>query len=142
MQTYSAYSANQIKGIDDQFDQTIGVGYAIFDSEKLKLSIVPGIGAQHKNHPAIEDEISYNTNFYQDLEWQIHENIRWTENFRAFYPPENSAGYNFIFETAIRTNIFESYLMKAGYELDYDNSVSANIKKYTSVINLSVGYEF
>lgn len=140
-QSWTAYSVDEIKNINYQLDQTIGYGYRFYNTDTLKLNVVPGVGVQKIKRSDGDDEFVI-TSLYQDLEWSITETLSFEQSLAAYVPPSELNNYNYKFEAGVKSNFFEDYIIKLSYKYDYTNVVSANTSKYTSMITTSLGYSF
>lgn len=142
IQTRTSYSVDQVKGIDEQLDQTLGYGYAVIKRDDMELNVVPGIAYQYLNQPGTEDGGSFAFNFFEDFSWKITEMLDYEQTYNLFVPGKDTSDYNFVLSNSLKTKLSESYLLKISHEYDYDNKVAPGSENYTSTFMTSIGYSF
>lgn len=142
LRSLTAYSVDQIQGVDMQLDQTFGYGYKVVKTDSMAWEVVPGIGLQYIDQPLTEDGLSYIFNFYEEFNWQITEFLAFDHSWNISAPGDDTNDYSYVLDNSLSAKVSEHYFLKLGHEYDYKNNVARGKKKHTSTLKTSIGYKF
>lgn len=132
-----------IKEIKWDVQQTIGIGYKLFNLESVRLNIVPGIGVRHLEQPDPPGNQSYFTaNFYQDFEYILNEHLKLFQDFNYVSEFRESDNYTYVLTAGAETKMNDHLRLRLSYLYDFDNRVARNVDKSQSEINAQMVVQF
>ncbi len=135
------YYADQIKLIDANVEQKLGLGTRFLDHKQATLSAGLGASGRWRAFPTKEDEVAYLVNLFQDWDYRVSEKIRVKQDFKFAMPLEDTEGYEVNFSAAITSAVTKSVKLSLRYQLGFDNSLSEDRKEDRRFIS-SLGYAF
>ncbi len=137
----SDYYSDQIKLIDSNIEQKLGLGTRLYDQKDSTLSAGLGASGRWRTFPAQEDEVAYLVNVFQDWDYKMSERIRVKQDFKFAMPLEDTDGYEINFSAALTSSVSKSVKLSLRYELGFDNSLDEELREDRRFIS-SLGYAF
>ncbi len=137
----SDYYSDQIKLIDANIEQKLGLGTRLYDQKDSTLSAGLGASGRWRSFPTQEDEVAYLVNVFQDWDYQMSERIRVKQDFKFAMPLEDTDGYEINFSAALTSSVSKSVKLSLRYELGFDNSLDEELREDRRFIS-SLGYAF
>lgn len=137
----SDYFVDQIKLIDGNLEQKLGLGTRFFDQKHSTLSAGLGASGRWRAFPTKEDEVAYLVNFFQDWDYRMSEKIRLKQDFKFAMPLEDTDGYEVNFSAALTSSVTKSVKLSVRYEIGFDNSLSEDRREDRRFVS-SLGYAF
>lgn len=123
-QSVSSYGYDQIKRIDQNLEQKLGLGARIVESDALTLSAGAGATGRWREYASEPEDINYLVDVFQDMDYRFSENLSLKQDFRFALPLEHEDGFEYTFSTTITSNVTESLNLSVRYELDYDKTLA------------------
>ncbi|MBD5778524.1 DUF481 domain-containing protein [Pelagicoccus sp. NFK12] len=137
----SDYYSDEIKLIDSNLEQKIGLGTRFLDQKDSTLSAGLGASGRWRTFPEKEAEVDYLVSVFQDWDYRMSEKIRVRQDFNFAMPLEDTDGYEINFSTAVTSAVSKSVKLSLRYELGFDNSLAEDRREDRRFIS-SLGYAF
>ncbi len=142
LESNSRYKKDLVKNIDNEFRQSLGLGWRIFKSEKMRAAITPSITLKFQEKPGISNRWDYLATLFQDFHYKISKRISFHEEFDFSYDPQSKNFLTADLSAKLKTRISKSLSLNLNWEIDYDNVVSQGIIKNQERLFLNFGYKF
>jgi len=142
LQALTSAEVDQIKEIDLDARQNLGLGYRIYDRENLELNIVPGAGVRYLDQLGADDGASFNLNLAQEFFWQVTEPVSLRESFNFLVDPADTSLFSLTFLLTQRTDLNDHLALDLTYRLDFDNDVAADNEEADQRVIASLVYKF
>ncbi|MGB0744312.1 MAG: DUF481 domain-containing protein, partial [Opitutales bacterium] len=134
---------DQVKGINYEIQELVGVGIRFEPTERMEL-IVGGGGGIEEFNPDFEDTrsgLNPVTNVFQEFTWRIFDKATFAQEFNYFVNPEQNEQYNYVFSAAFRYRLTELLGLEISYDKNYDNDVgNGNLRDDTRWRNAIILY--
>ena len=141
-QSNTTYASDEIKKINSNIEQKLGVGTRFLENETMTLS--SGLGASGRwRDLAGEDsqEVAYLVDLFQDWDYKINDRLRLRQDLRFAVPLEDQNDYEYNFTAALVSDISKAMNLSLRYEVGYDNSLDDEIRSDHRFVS-SLGYKF
>lgn len=141
-QSTSSYLSDAVKDIRHQVTQSFGMGYRIFDTEKLQLSVTPAASVQYKDAGGVSERwIGYAT-LFESLTYHFNHIMRLEQTANFSMDPSNSNRYLYNFKTAFISKLSDWIESSLSYEINYDNTVGGGNPRNEQQIVFALGVPF
>ncbi len=137
----SEYFSDQVKLIDSNVEQKLGLGTRFLDREDSVLSAGLGASGRWRTFPEEDEEVAYLVNVFQDWDYRMSERVRVRQDFKFAMPLEDTDGYEINFSAALTSSVSKSVKLSLRYELGFDNSLDEDLREDRRFIS-SLGYAF
>lgn len=141
-QSDSSYLKDLIKEIDDEFKQSVGVGWRIFDKKDFEFSITPALSIRYENIPTVISDWGILGSFFQDIRCKITDHITFFQESDISINPESDSSLNFQLLTRLEAQISSRMVANLRYEIDFDDNLPVGVDKTQERIILGLGYKF
>ncbi|MFT3828339.1 MAG: DUF481 domain-containing protein [Opitutaceae bacterium] len=158
-QTTASYYASELKGIDHNVEQNLGIGYRLAKSERLSASVGLGATGQYREVVDADPENSLFGEIFQDLALKLSPRLELGEEFAANYSPSGRgirilpngqvqiintdvSNYTLTLKSFLRGKITETLSLALRYEYDFDNTYVSGSEKGDQRVTTTVGYAF
>ena len=138
----SAYVKDLVKEIDDDFKQSLGIGWRVFDKKSFELSITPALSGRYQNIPTVTEDWELLGSFFQDVRYKISDQITFYQESDISFDPANTDSLTIEFLTRLEAQISNRLYANLRYEIDYDNNLPTGVEKAQERIILGMGYKF
>jgi putative salt-induced outer membrane protein YdiY len=140
-QAMTNYNFNEIKNINHDLSQGVGVGRKLYNLDTFNFSLGGGATARYRDENGDPARWNYMVDAFQDMDYQINKIFRVSQDASILIEPEDPDNYEFQVNAALIGKITQSVSMSMRYEYDYDNSLSLANKLNQRIIT-SLGYLF
>lgn len=140
-QAMTNYNFDEIKHINHDFSQGVGIGRKFYNLDTFNLSLGGGATARYRDENGDPPGWNYMVDAFQDMDYQINKIFRVSQDASILIEPEDPENYEFQLNAALIGKITQSVSMSMRYEYDYDNSLSLANKLNQRIIT-SLGYLF
>lgn len=140
-QAMTTYGFDQIKHIDHDFSQGVGVGRKFYNLDTFNLSLGGGATARYRDESSNLTGWNYMVDAFQDMDYQINKIFRVSQDASILIEPDDPDNYTFRLNAALIGKITKQVSMSMRYEYDYDNSLTLANKLNQRIIT-SLGYLF
>jgi putative salt-induced outer membrane protein YdiY len=158
-QTTGSYYASEIKGIDHNVEQNLGVGYRLAKSERTSASVGAGITGQYREVVGADPGDSLFGEIFQDFALKLSPRLELGEELAANYSPSGRGirilpngqvqiintdvtNYTLALKSFLRGKLTETLSLALRYEYDFDNTYVSGSAKGDQRITTTVGYAF
>ena len=116
---------DQVKGIDRELQDTIGIGYKYQPSKKLELLIGGGGGVEDYQTTFDDTRAGVNKvlNVFQEFTWRPFSRTSFIQKFNYYWNPEASEQYNYVITAAVRVRLTDLLGLEFSYNQSYDNDI-------------------
>ncbi|PXA05404.1 hypothetical protein DDZ13_00625 [Coraliomargarita sinensis] len=116
---------DEIKGINHEVQELVGVGLRVKPVEKMEF-IIGGGGGVEDYDPDFEDTrsgVNPVANVFQELTWRPFEKATLAQEFNYFINPDDDAQYNYVFSASFRYRLTDLLGFEISYDQNFDNDV-------------------
>jgi len=125
LQNTLGWRVDQIKGIDREVQELLGVGYKYKWQEKLELIV--GAGGGVEDYQTVYDDTRVGqspvVNFFQELSWDLMERTELTQQFNYYSNPEESQDYNYVFKAGLRFRFSDLLGLEFSYNKEFEGDI-------------------
>ncbi len=158
-QAVTSFLSDNVKAIDQNYEQNAGVGYAIIKRERHLINVGGGVTGQFRDALKLNEGFAVLGEVFEDYQFRINSRLTFVQDFLAQYSPVSRGDYilregelvatnNEIRNYRIRVNsalqgkVTDSISMNLRFEYDLDNTVIEQSAKADQRIISSIGYAF
>lgn len=123
VQNALGYRVDQIKGIDRELQESIGVGYKFRPSSQFEFLLGGGGGLEdfEANFKDNRDGLNSLLNVFQEATWKPFNRTSFVQKFNYYWNPENTEQFNYLVSAAIRFRLTDLIGLEFSYKKDFDN---------------------
>lgn len=127
-QNSTSWRMDQIKGIDRELNESLGIGYKYKPNNKFEFLIGAGGGVEEfqTDRSDVEDGLRPAMNVFQEAVWKPFNRTSFVQKFNYYWNPEDSAEYNFVFTAAVRVRLTDLLGLEFSFNKNYDNIIIEN----------------
>jgi len=116
---------DQIKGIDREVQESVGVGYTYKPSDKFEILFGGGGGVEDLETDYEDTRSGLNPlgNVFQEATWHPLQRTSFVQKFNYYWNPENSEQFNYVISAAIRVRLTDLLGFEFSYNKSFDNDV-------------------
>ncbi len=140
-QSDTLYSSDEIKEIDLNLEQTLGLGYRLLNQKALKVSTGAGLSGRYREDNVDNGNTNYLLDVFQDLDYRLGTRFRLTQEFRIAMPPDERSDYEYEFQAGIVSKVTDSLHLSLRYQLEYDRSLPEDRREDQRIVS-SLGIDF
>lgn len=142
LQANTRYLADAVARIDRELEQSVGVGWRLVDSPKVRATVTPSATLQNQE---IANQVSrWNTNatLFQDFRFKINERFTFYEEADFSVSPEDREDYQVRFNARLEAKLSSAIAADLRYELDIDSTISSTSERSQSRVLFTLGLRF
>lgn len=119
---------DQIKGIDREVSETVGIGYKYEPNNSFEFILGGGGGIEEfqTDRSDVEDGLRPVMNVFQEAVWKPFNRTSLVQKFNYYWNPEASDEYNFVFSTAVRVRLTDLLGLEFSFNKNFDNIIIDN----------------
>ncbi len=156
-QTLTTYTRDSIKGIRNNWEQNIGAGLRLFNTDTHLVNVGAGLTGQFRQTELDTSDWSTLIELFQDYSYQISKRIKLLQNATAQYSPNGQttfvsvsntpknttgeANYKLTFNTSLQGKLSDKIFVNLRFEYEFDNAVVKSARADQRIIS-SIGYGF
>jgi putative salt-induced outer membrane protein YdiY len=158
-QTHTVYSDDDVREIDLNLDQNVGLGYRLLAGDRAKANLGAGVTLQYRHAAGLDEGLAKFGEFFQDLVWRFHERFEFSQEASALFSPderpvgimsqipgvvvpEDVANYRLAFESVLRGKLTETMSVNLRFEYAFDNAIANRDARADQRVTTSLGYVF
>lgn len=158
-QTHTTYSDDDVRGIDLNLDQNVGLGYRLLASDRAKANFGAGVTVQYRHAAGLDEGVAKFGELFQDLVWRFHDRFEFSQEASALFSPDERPlgvmsqvpgavvpadvpNYRLSFESVLRGKLTESMSVNLRFEYAFDNAIVNRNARADQRISTSLGYAF
>jgi hypothetical protein len=132
VQNALGYRFDQVKGIDYEIKDSIGLGYKFkLFKDKVEINIGGGLGLENfqaEETTDLRNGTNYIFNYFQELTWNWSKRTKFSQKFNYYRNLENGDLNNYVFSTALQSRLTDVFGLELSYRQDFDNEVGGKKK--------------
>jgi putative salt-induced outer membrane protein YdiY len=116
---------DQIRGIDHEIQELVGLGYRLQPREQIEF-IFGGGGGVEDFEAEFEDTrngLNPVANIFQEFTWQPFEKATFAQEFTYFINPEEEEQYNYVLSASFRYRLTDLLGIEFSFNQNFDNDV-------------------
>ena len=158
-QTITSFVRDEIRGINQNWEQNVGVGYRLHENLRHTLNIGGGVTTQFRDSRGLARGTFGLIEIFQDYKIDFNSRLTLLQNTVAQYSPDgqgaftvvpnqpartNNGGgnYKLRFNTTLQGKVSERISMNIRYEYEFDSAVFARDAESDQRITSSLAYAF
>lgn len=158
-QTNTTYFDDNVREIDLNLDQNVGVGYRLLTGDRARASVGAGVTVQYRDADGAETGVAKFGEFFQDLLVRFNDRIELAQEAAALFSPddrplgatamnpsnvvpEDVANYRILFNSVLRGRVTDSITVNLRYEYEFDNAIVNRNARTDQRVTTSLGYVF
>ena len=116
---------DQVKGIDHELQETVGVGYRYKPSGKFELLVGGGGGIEdyETEFDDTREEVNPIVNVFQEATWRPLQRASFVQKFNYYWNPEDTGQFNYVLTAAIRVRLTDLLGLEFSYNKNFDNDI-------------------
>jgi hypothetical protein len=126
---------DQIKGIDRELQELIGLGYKYRPSNQFEL-LFGGSGGVEKYEVNADDSrngVNKVLNVFQEFTWKPFTRTSFVQKFNYYWEPDYTERYNYVISAAVRIRLTDLLGFEFSYNQNYDNDIGNGNEKNDAV---------
>lgn len=135
------YSYDEIKLIDSNVEQKLGLGTRLMDTDSTTVSAGLGASGRWRRFQEKDEEVLYLVDLFQDWDYRFSDRLEFRQDLRMAVPWEESDDYEFTFSASLTSSLTNAINLSVRYEVGFDNSLEEDLKEDRRVIS-ALGYAF
>jgi len=126
-----AARVDQIKGIDRELQETVGIGYKYEPNDRLEFILGGGGGVEEyeTNFESSLEGTNPVLNVFQETVWAPFDRTKLVQKFDYYWNPEDTTQYNYIISAALRFRLTDLLGLEFSYSQEFDNDVGNGSSK-------------
>jgi putative salt-induced outer membrane protein YdiY len=158
-QSVTSFLSDNVKGIDQNYEQNAGFGYALIKRHRHVVNVGGGVAGQFRNALRLNEGFAILGEVFEDYTFRMNSRLSFVQDFLAQYSPVSrgdtllrqgelvSAGgelrnYRIRLNSALKGKVTDSISMNLRFEYDLDNTVLEQSAKADQRLISSIGYAF
>lgn len=134
---------DQIKGIEHEIQDTVGIGYRYKPSNSLEVLLGGGGGVEDLEVNFEDTRSGFNSvmNIFQETTWRPMKRTSLVQRFNYYWNPEEPDQFNYVLTTAVRVRLTDLLGFEFSFNKNFDNDVGdGNARDDTQWRNALVVY--
>lgn len=120
----SSYKVDQISLIDRSFEQVIGYGFKLIDTDRTKLDVIPGLSEVNEvKGTEFDDEWIFSAGFLQHLEFAFNERVSLKQQFKYRIGVTDTEVWAINSYLGLESQLSEHVSLTVGLTYTYDNTL-------------------
>ena len=126
---------DQVKGIDHEVQELVGVGYKYKPSNRFELLFggSGGIEDYETDSDDTRNGVNQVLNVFQEFTWKPFTRTSFVQKFNYYWEPDDSERYNYVVSAAVRIRLTDLLGFEFSYNQNYDNDIGNGNEKNDSV---------
>lgn len=116
---------DQIKGIDREVQEAVGVGYNYKPTDKFEILLGGGGGVEDLQTDYDDTRSGLNplANVFQEATWSPLQRTSFVQKFNYYWNPEDSDQFSYVLTAAVRVRLTDLLGFEFSYNKSFDNDV-------------------
>lgn len=126
---------DQIKGIDHEVQELVGVGYKYKPSNQFELLFggSGGIEDYETNSDDTRNGVNQVLNVFEEFTWKPFTRTSFVQKFNYYWEPDYTERYNYVLTAAVRIRLTDLLGFEFSYNRNYDNDIGNGNEKDDAV---------
>ena len=143
LQNAMGYRVDQLKGIEREAQETVGIGYKYKPSDRFELLFGGGGGVEELQVDFEDTREGLNPvgNIFQEATWRPLQRTSLVQKFNYYWNPKDSEQFSYVFTAAVRVRLTDLLGLEFSFNKSFDNDVgNGNAQDDTQWRNALVVY--
>ncbi len=136
------YEKDLIKRIRHEAEQSLGVGWRIFERENTRATITPAFSTRYQDRRIEPVEWFVYMSLFQDLEYRFNEMVSFHQEASYSIEATDSENYNFDFKGRLETMLTAKLSLNLIWDFKFDNAVAAGIDPSMHRTTAALAFDF
>ena len=126
---------DQIKGIDREVQELVGVGYKIKPSNQFELlfGTSGGLEEYQTDSENTRNGVNKVLNVFEEFTWKPFTRTSFVQKFNYYWEPDYTERYNYVLTAAVRIRLTDLLGFEFSYNQNYDNDIGNGNEKSDAV---------
>jgi len=126
---------DQIKGIDREVQELVGVGYKIRPSNQFELlfGTSGGLEEYQTDSENTRNGVNKVLNVFEEFTWKPFTRTSFVQKFNYYWEPDYTERYNYVLTAAVRIRLTDLLGFEFSYNQNYDNDIGNGKEKNDAV---------
>lgn len=142
VQSNTRYQRRPLETVSQEFSESLGLGYRWLDEETIRGTLTPEVGVNYANIGGSADSWVFLGSMVQDLEIDISQTLKVTEDLVLQYSPSEAGDFVLNFQTGLENRITKSLSLRVVYDYIYDERVANEDRRTRETIRVTFGARF
>lgn len=137
-QSSTRLSRDEIKDIDLDGEQGLGLGRNFINTETTVLAFGAGTAARYRDSATDPGEWAYLVDCFQDFRYEINSRFSVVQDLSMVLAPANRDDYKIRLNTALTGKVTDAFNMTMRYEYEYDRSLDLELRDNQRIVTALV----
>lgn len=142
LQNRTQYTKDLIREIDHQLDQSLGIGWHVFETDRFVFSVIPSGTFRYREVQGVPDGWQAMVSIFQELAIRISESGRIVEEASVTWEPHRSNQSDYAFEVKFENRLTEYFSLEIGYQYRFVYTVGIGVDRKTQRLISGLVYTF
>lgn len=126
---------DQVKGIDREVQELVGVGYKIKPSNQFELlfGASGGLEEYQTDSENTRNGVNQVLNVFEEFTWKPFTRTSFVQKFNYYWEPDYTERYNYVLTAAVRIRLTDLLGLEFSYNQNYDNDIGNGNEKSDAV---------
>lgn len=134
-----SWERDPFSGFDRRFAQSLGLGYKIVNTDRLKLSVEGGPALRQTRFTDGVDDSAFAARVAANLDWQINDQLQFTQSGLVFYDSFNTSTQAI---SALTYKLSDALSARASFQFNSESNPPLGRKNTDTTSRLTVVYGF
>ncbi|MFA5257917.1 MAG: DUF481 domain-containing protein [Opitutales bacterium] len=141
-QSETQYSYDNVKRIDTDLRESLGVGWRVIEGDKLNITLTPALTMQYQVVQGEDTDITYSPTLFEELtyDWTADTSLR--QELSALFPVNGDSDPSYHFSLDLKHKLGKYISANLLYIYDYDGSMPAGLDANQQSLNVMLGVTF
>lgn len=141
-QSETQYSYDNIKEIDHDMRESLGLGWRVLKTKRLNLALTPAITIQKQVIQGEDKDLTYSPTFFEEFTFDLTKSTSLRQEFSVLFPVNGSDDNSYHFSLMMKSMLSDHLSFNILYLYDSDGSVPKDIEPGQSSLNMLLGVSF
>jgi putative salt-induced outer membrane protein YdiY len=141
-QSETQYGYDNIKEIDQDIRESVGLGWRVIKTERSSLSLTPAMTVQRQVIDGESQGVTYAPTLFEEFTFDWSRALSFRQECSALFPVNGDSDPSYHFSLALKNRLSEHLSLNILYLYDYDGSVADDIEPGQQSLNLMLGVSF
>ena len=126
---------DQVKGIDREVQELVGVGYKIKPSNQFELlfGASGGLEEYQTDSENTRNGVNQVLNVFEEFTWKPFTRTSFVQKFNYYWEPDYTERYNYVLTAAVRIRLTDLLGFEFSYNQNFDNDIGNGNEKSDAV---------
>jgi putative salt-induced outer membrane protein YdiY len=142
LQSETQYSYDNVKGIDTDVRESLGLGWRVINGKTLTLALTPAVTAQYQVIEGDALDPIYSPTLFEEFSWTLNPSTGFRQEFSVLFPVNGDADPTWHASFSLKRRLSGIFSLNLLYVYDYDGTVGEGVEAAQQSLNLMLGASF